>query len=288
MRRDVEAASDAELVALLEERQPNGYGTRPAWLAATELGLRGDPACAPALIRALADKNHVCACAARALARLGSVEAVGPLVAVLQDNTRFWAPRRSAADALGSLRELASEALSALEASLDYPQTKQTWTEQCVESAHEAILRIEAARQGRAEWCERSGHACLHCEEGVLLRLPRSRDDVAALECSRCRRMYLQRAGEGVVDLDGPLWGALYPVIFAVDVRSEVGRVADLYRRSRTRRECRQLLAAVDQELARPTQKVTEIVRLKHRPSEEDARAYLKGLCAALRSSERE
>lgn len=281
VKRDVEAATNTELVELLKEVQPNGYGTRRAALAATELGLRGDSAYAPALIQALRAKNHVAVCAARALALIGSAEAVQPLVAVLHDAEKLWAPRRSAADALGKLRTLASEALPALRRALGYATDGTTWNPQCAVSVHEAILRIEAAGEGRAEWCERSEHECRHCE-GVLLRMPRSTDTTAALECSMCRRTFLQRQGEDVVDLASPLSLALYAVIFSSDLSADVERVADSCRRRHTRRECRELVAAVRRELARPTQEVSNIHKLRYRPSEEEVRSFLRDVADAL------
>ncbi len=285
MKREIEAASNSELVELLKERQRKGYGTLRAALAASELGLRGDPAYASALIHALADKNYLAACAAAALARLNVAEAVQPLVAVLEDNEKFWAPRRSAANALGSLRALASDALPALRRALDYPDSGDTWNAQCAVSVREAILRIETACEGRAEWCERSEHECRHCE-GVLLRMPRSSDTTAALECSMCRRTFLQRKGEDLVDLVSPLSHALYGVIFSSDLSADVQRVADSYRRKSSRRECRELVAAARSELARPTQLVSNIHKLRHRPSEEEVRGFLKELADALSPSE--
>lgn len=285
MNREVEAATNTELVEFLKERQPNGYGTRRAAFAATELGLRGDPAYAPALIQALADKNYVAVCAARALALIGSADAVEPLVDVLHDSEKFWAPRRSAADALGKLRKLASGALPALRRARNYTDDGTTWNAQCAVSVHESILRIEAACEGRTEWCERSEHECQHCE-GVLLRMPRSTDTTTALECSMCRRTFLQRTGEDVVDLITPLSLALYPVIFSSDLSADVQRVADSMRRQQTRRTCREFIAAARSELARPTQQVSNIHKLRHRPSEEEVRSFLSDLADALSSDE--
>lgn len=105
--------------------------------AAEALGMLGDSAAVPALILALSHPNQVCVAAALALGRLNAGEAVEPLRAVLEDDTKFWMPRGAAAVALGHMGTLAARALPTLQSALelDFLSAGTSWDAR----AHEAV-----------------------------------------------------------------------------------------------------------------------------------------------------
>src|SRR4051812_12840579 len=79
-----------------------------------------------------------------------------------------------------------------------------------------------------------------------------------------------------------PLGIVLYPVIFSAHPVDDVERVAVL-QRGRDPMETRALVAAIDDELAHPTRRVSEILPSPLATSEEAVREYLRQLAAALR-----
>jgi HEAT repeat protein len=113
--------------------------------AAIALGQIGDAQAVPDLIDGLKDSNFICTMSAIALGRIGDRRAVGPLIAVLADGDKFWVPRGGAAVALGSMGEIAREALPALKEALGYDceNSGEKWDQRSREAVEDAIRRIE-------------------------------------------------------------------------------------------------------------------------------------------------
>ena len=112
--------------------------------AADALAVLGDFEAVPALVKALEHPNYVCVAAALALGRLGDSAAIQPLIAVLQDDQKFWVPRGAAAVALGMMGSTARPALDALKEALKFEKVSgdEKWDERAREAVEDAILRI--------------------------------------------------------------------------------------------------------------------------------------------------
>jgi HEAT repeat protein len=112
--------------------------------AAEALGALGNVAAIPALIQALSHPNQVCVAAALALGRMTARDAVEPLRAVLEDNTKFWMPRGAAAVALGQIGALAEPALPTLKRALelDFFSPGTSWDARAHEAVADALLHI--------------------------------------------------------------------------------------------------------------------------------------------------
>ncbi|MEY4577267.1 MAG: hypothetical protein RL701_1970 [Pseudomonadota bacterium] len=112
----------AALLGILQATDGNDSRTLDAKRAAAakDLGDLGDLQAEAALIQALSHPNQVSVAAALALGRMRLASAVAPLVAVLEDQHKFWMPRGAAAVALGHMGPLAATALPALTKALEY------------------------------------------------------------------------------------------------------------------------------------------------------------------------
>ena len=99
----------------------------------------------PILISLLEHENYLCVVASRALADIGDASAVGPLLDVLEDSSKFWVPRGAAAIALGALGKVATDAVPALELALTYQAETddETWDERAQDAVRDAIHRIQ-------------------------------------------------------------------------------------------------------------------------------------------------
>ena len=136
----------AQLLQKLAATEANDSRTLDASRAAAAeaLGALGDVTAIPALIQALDHPNQVCVAAALALGRMASREAVEPLRAVLEDNSKFWMPRGAAAVALGQIGTLAEAALPALKRALELDiHTPGTgWDTRAHEAVADAVQHI--------------------------------------------------------------------------------------------------------------------------------------------------
>lgn len=112
--------------------------------AASKLGALGDITAVPGLVRALAHPNQVCVAAALALGRLRHPDAVAPLIAVLEDDVKFWMPRGAAAVALGEMGAVARGALPVLTKALDLDTSSSntSWDVCAREAVEDAISHL--------------------------------------------------------------------------------------------------------------------------------------------------
>jgi HEAT repeat protein len=149
MRADAEKAALRNVHTLLERlAATDGKDSRTLdanrAAAAQALGALADVTAVPGLIQALSHPNQVCVAAALALGRISHADAVMPLVAVLEDENKFWMPRGAAAVALGQMGAVAQAAVPALTRALalDVLAPGTSWDVRAREAVEDALRHL--------------------------------------------------------------------------------------------------------------------------------------------------
>jgi hypothetical protein len=118
------------------------------------------------------------------------------------------------------------------------------------------------------------GVICLRCD-GVTIEPLESPDGIEFFRCPSCLRNYARRAGMGLTDRwMSPISLVLYAVIFETDPCSSADRVARAFLAKKTPEHLRRIVDDIRDELARPKQRVRDILKL--RANEVELREYLR------------
>ncbi len=126
-----------------------------------------------------------------------------------------------------------------------------------------------------------AGVYCIRCEESQLEILPESSPRITFYSCPRCGRHYATEPGQSLHDRWlSPLSLALYDVVQARSPQEHATVTAESLYTGQDRERRKAIMADIADELARPKQKVREI--LDSAATEEDLREFLSQVLAAL------
>ncbi len=120
---------------------------------------------------------------------------------------------------------------------------------------------------------------CLRCEGVKLEGAP----SIRFFRCPQCGRQYALKGNGALVDRWlSPISLVLYPILFSARPQDDGGRVVEMFLDRSARPH---IVSEIRAELARPTQRVRDILDLREGVTEQDVRDFLSAVADGLVTS---